>query len=258
MRYEMLGRLHVIGAPGQAPRRLSAPKVESVLMALLVQANQVVSVDQLITEVWDQRPPRRATATIHVYVSQLRKFLSSVEPAAQPLATVSPGYVLHVPPEATDRHEFRSTVFRARTYAAADRHAEAVPLLRDALAASEGTWRPAGEAGPVTAGFLTWLDETRLECKELLVDCLHALGQHRELTGRLPGLVRQHPLHETFYRQLMLAYYRCGRRAEALNVYQALRTRLRAELGLDPCRAAQELHLAILSAEDAPVLQPTG
>ncbi|MFG1645424.1 BTAD domain-containing putative transcriptional regulator [Amycolatopsis sp. NPDC049252] len=258
MRYEMLGRLHVIGAPGQAPQRLTAPKVESVLMALLVQANQVVSVDQLITEVWDQRPPRRAIATIHVYVSQLRKFLSSVDPGAQPLSTVFPGYVLHAPPEATDRHEFRSAVFRARACATAGRHGDAVPLLREALALSEGTWRPAGELGPVTAGFLTWLDETRLECKELLVDCLHALGQHHELTSRLPGLVRQHPLHEPFYQQLMLAYYRCGRRAEALNVYQALRTRLRADLGLDPCRAAQDLHTAILSADDARVLRPTG
>ncbi len=99
-------------------------------------------------------------------------------------------------------------------------------------------------------GFVTWMSDARMECLEMLNDAQLELGRHRELVGRLYSLITEHPLREAFYRQLMLALYRSECQAEALKVFQVARRTLNEELGLEPCRALQDLQRAILTADD--------
>lgn len=253
MRFELLGRrLQVRGPDGSGPHHITAPKVEHTLTALVVNAGHIVSVSQLIEEIWGLEPPRRATAAVHVYVSQLRKFLHGIAPDSKHVTTEQQGYVLSVASEATDLHDFRRLLARCRHLVRIGRYDEAVPLLHEVLQVSDRARRPVGEHGPIIGSVLRWLDDVRLECAEQVIDCKIALGRHREVVGYLPDLIREHPLYETFYRQLMLAYFHSDRRADALRVYHALHARMRAELGLDPCRAVQEVHAAIL-ASDVPL-----
>ncbi len=104
MRYELLGPLRVVDADG-AVSAISARKIEAVLAALLIRSDQIVGLDQLIGEIWGDRPPRRATAGLHVYISQIRKFLHRPDREGSPVVTHPPGYVLRV---GSDELDFRS------------------------------------------------------------------------------------------------------------------------------------------------------
>jgi DNA-binding SARP family transcriptional activator len=229
---------------------ISARKIETLLATLLIQADHLVTADQLIAEIWGDRPPRRATAGLHVYISELRKFLSRGDGIDSRIVTRPPGYVLNVGTDEIDLRIFLDLVSQGRAHLREQRLEESMECFERAL----GLWRgPAlGElaSGPMTEAFLTWLSEARLECIELLVDVQLQLGRHREVGGRLFSLTAEFPLRETFYRQLMLALYRSERTAEALNVYKSARRTLHGELGLEPCRALQDLHHAILVADD--------
>jgi SARP family transcriptional regulator, regulator of embCAB operon len=248
VRYEILGPLRVVGRNGVS--FISARKIEALLATLLIQPDHLVTADQLIAEIWGDRPPRRATAGLHVYISELRKFLSRNDDADSRIVTRPPGYVLNVGSDEIDLRTYLDLVAQGRTHVREQRKEEAVDCFERAL----GLWRGPvlGDlaSGPMTQAFATWLAETRLECIEMLVDVQLQLGRHRELGGRLFSLTAEFPLRETFYRQLMLALYRSERKAEALNVYKSARRTLHGELGLEPCRALQELHRAILVADD--------
>jgi DNA-binding SARP family transcriptional activator len=226
------------------------PRKVAILFALLLaRSDQVVSTDQLISETWGGRPPRRANAAVHVYVSQLRKFLAGAGGDADPIVTRPPGYMLRTGSDVLDVHEFQRAVQQGRTAGRRGQHEEAVRHFETAL----DMWRGPvlGELRDIAAvnAFATWLEELRLECLELLVESLLELGRHREIVGRLYNLTTEHPLREAFYRQLMVALYRSERRADALSVYQKVRQELHAELGLEPCRALREVHRAVLTAD---------
>ncbi|MFB4308124.1 BTAD domain-containing putative transcriptional regulator [Actinomadura sp. GTD37] len=247
VKYELLGPLRV--TEGHRHASISAQKVTVVLAALLIRADQVVGLDQLIGEIWGQHPPRRATAGLHVYISQLRKFLRRHGAAERAIVTRPPGYLLRLGADETDHRRFLALVERGKTHAAERRHDRAIARFEEAA----GLWRgPAlGDlrGGPIIEGFTTWLAETRLECLEMLSEAKLATGRHRELIGPLFSLAAEHPLREPIYRQLMLALYRSDRQADALRVYQTVRRTLDEELGLQPCRALQDLHQAVLAAD---------
>jgi DNA-binding SARP family transcriptional activator len=245
MRYEILGPLRVID--GGDVSFIGAPKIETLLVALLIRTEQVVSFDQLITEIWGRRPPRRASAGLHVYVSRLRKLLSRPERPASAIVTRPRGYVFHAGSDELDLREFRRTMDLGRADVRADRHERAVVHFETALELLRGPVLDEAPHGPIVDGFVTWLSEARLECAELLVESQLALSRHREVVGRLSSLTAEHPLHEAFYRQLMLALYRSQRQADALKVYQAARRALNEQLGLEPCRELRELQQAILT-----------
>lgn len=249
MRYEILGPLRVIDAEGAT--FLSARKMEAVLAALLIRAGQVLSIDEVGREVWGDNTPRRATAGIHVYISQLRKFLHRPGRAGNPIATRPPGYVLHLDEDELDLHQFQEFVRRGRLHERAGRHLEAA----DAFAGALDLWRgPVLEDlrnGPITDGFGNWAGEARLECVERLMEANLAVGRHREMVGTLVTLTAEHPLRETFYRQLMVALCRSERQGDALRVYQSARETLRAELGLEPGHMLRHVQHAILTADGA-------
>ncbi|MBW4717864.1 AfsR/SARP family transcriptional regulator [Saccharothrix obliqua] len=249
MQFNVLGDLEVV----QGGRHgISARQQGIVLAALLSRPGRVVSMEELITEVWGSRPTRRATASIYVHISQLRKFLSKPTGNGPAILTKEPGYLLTEEGTSLDYEEFRRLTERGRELHRLGEHEQAAERLRNAL----GLWRgPAFRDlrdGPVVSALANWLDELRLECAQMLVTSRFRLGRYQESIPLLFDLVIERPLDETFYQQLMFALFHSHRRAEALEVYQVARNALNEELGLDPCGELRDLHRAIIIAERAP------
>lgn len=234
---------------------LGAPRQRALLAVLLLHANEVVSRDLLIEEVWGEGAPASAANMIQVYVSHLRKALS---PGL--LLTQAPGYVLQTTAAQLDATRFSDLVANARQALAAGAAVAARELLEEAL----GLWR-----GPALADFtyesfaqgeVARLEELRLEAIELRGDADLALGRHARLVSELEQLIAVHPFRERFREQLMLALYRSGRQADALEVYRTARRTLVQQLGIEPGLGLQRLEHAILTHDrelDATLADPT-
>ncbi|MEU5846869.1 AfsR/SARP family transcriptional regulator [Saccharopolyspora shandongensis] len=248
MRYGILGPLQVFDENGISV--VIRPRMGVLLAVLLVRADEVVSREELIDEIWDGDPPRRATATLHVHVSQLRKFLSCLGQVRDPIRTQASGYVLRPGAGELDLHLFQHLVHRGRTEARAHQHEKAVTSLEAALGMCRGPALRGMNGAPIIRGFARRVADIRTECVETLVRSSMALGRYQEVTGLLSSLLCEYPLHEGFYQHLMLAMSKSGRRAEALAVYHRARETIREQTGLEPCRALRELQRAILLAED--------
>ncbi|RBM16795.1 hypothetical protein DI005_24665 [Prauserella sp. PE36] len=255
VRFEVLGPLSVLDCANGAGRSLlpSASKKRILLASLLSRVNEVVSTESLIAEIWGDQPPAKARGALHVYMAQLRNGLfENVGGDRQAtIITDGPGYLLRLEGAGFDQHEFESLMGRARSLQDRGQLADAADTVRRAL----DLWR-----GPALAGltdgtmlgvFATCLDEEYVAALELRLEIDLLLGRHRSVIAELIRLVHDYPLRETFYRQLMLAFYRSERQADALNCFVQLRTRLREELGVEPCRPIQQLHQAVLSADPA-------
>jgi DNA-binding SARP family transcriptional activator len=248
VRYEIMGPLRVVDEDGRFS--LKARKVEVLLTVLLIRADQIVPADQLMTEIWGEDLPRRAAAGLHVYISQIRKFLQRPDRKEGPVRTHQPGYMLRLGNDELDFRCFERLVDLGRKQLRDGNYEQAAAAFDGALS----LWRePLLDDvchGPILEGFQTWLKEARMECVEMLIDTRLMLGRHRELVGDLYLLTTENPLREAFHRQLMLALYRSGRQADALTAYQAARKTLNEELGLEPCRDLRELQHAILTSDD--------
>ncbi len=242
--YQVLGPLRVVD-DGRVSS-INARKVATLLAVLLIEENRVVSNEQLIAELWGYAPPRRAMAGLHVYVSQVRRFLVIAGRDGSHLVTRSPGYLLTVEPDDLDALVFQRLLAEGRAAMRDGAYETASTLLTRALALWRGRPLEDQRGGKIVDGCVTWLDELRVECCEKLVECDFVLGRHRERVGFLRALVSEYPLHEVFCRQLMLALHRSGQRAAALQVYQSARATITTELGLEPGRAVRDLHQAIL------------
>ena len=247
MNYEILGQPRVSGGPGvRAPQ---ARKVETILAVLLAKANQAVTTDLLVSEIWADSPPSRPNAAVHVYVSQLRKALrgSAAEPG--PIVTSSRGYSLLVLPGELDADRFVQMYEQGRALHQSRGYGPAGDRLRKAC----GLWRGPVFDGiadtPIVRAYATLLEESRLECLELLMETNLLLGRHRESIGQLFTLTKEHTLRETFYEYLMIALSRCNRRAEALETFAVARRQLTEQLGIEPGRPLRELQMSILNDE---------
>jgi SARP family transcriptional regulator, regulator of embCAB operon len=247
MRYEILGPVRVVDENGSSFIR--ARKIELLLAVLLIRADQVVTTDQLMNEIWGEQLPRRATAGLQVYISQLRKFLCRPDRSGSPIVTRPPGYALRIGSDELDLDALQRLVAEGRASAKAECHQKAADCFERALGLWRGPILDGLRTGPIVEGFVTWLEEMRMECIEMLVGSQLQLGLHRETIARLYALTAEHPLRETFYKQLMLALYRSERQADALSVYQSARKALNEELGLEPCRMLKDLQQAILTAD---------
>jgi DNA-binding SARP family transcriptional activator len=236
--FRILGPLEVSDETG--PLLLGGLKQRAVLAMLLLEPGRIVSVDRLIDALWGEQPPRTATTSLQNFISQLRKTLG-----ADVLETKAPGYRLRIRPGELDLDRFRVTVESARG-AEPQMRAE---KLRHALA----LWRGPPLADLTYETFaephVAYLDELRLGTLEERVDADLALGRHAELTGELEGLVEEYPMRERLRGQYMLALYRAGRQAEALQAYAEGRRILVDQLGIEPSRELQHLHGAILRQE---------
>jgi DNA-binding SARP family transcriptional activator len=244
MEFRILGPVEALVSG--SPVSLGGPKQRAVLAMLLLNANQVVASDTLIDELWGEQAPETVRAVLQGYVSSLRKTLG---PDA--ILTRPPGYMVQVEAEALDLERFERLSREAREAVEHGEHKTASALLREALA----LWRGRALADLVYEPFaqapVIRLEELRLNALEDRIDADLALGDHRELVGELEALVQHHPLRERLRGQLMLALYRCGRQAEALEAYQRTRRALVDELGIDPTPPIQELERAILRQDPA-------
>lgn len=247
MRYEIMGPLRVVDGNGRYS--IGARKVQLMLTILLIRADQVVPVEQLMAELWGEEPPRRAAAGIHVYVSQIRKFLHQPSRNECPVATRPPGYVLRLGSDDLDFRLFQRLMAEARDHSRHQRYEQARADLESALALWRGPMTDHMYRGPILEGFQAWLEEARLNCIDMLTEARLMLGHHHELVSHLHQLTAEYPLREALHCQLMLALYRCGRRADALQAYQSARKVLNTELGLDPCQDMRDLQHSILNSD---------
>jgi class 3 adenylate cyclase len=231
MDIRILGPLEVLD-DGRA-LELGGAKQRAVLAVLALNANRAVTVDQLASALWDEAPPDTARKAIQVYVSQLRKTLGK-----ERVQTKGGSYLLRVGPDELDLDRFE----------ALRRSGD----LDGALAAFRGEPLPdLGDRGEARR-----LEELRLSCLEERLDRDLADGRHAEVVGELEALVHANPLREHLRVQLMLALYRSGRQAEALDAYRAARDTFMDELGLEPSRELRELHQRVLQ-QDAGLDLPT-
>lgn len=254
MRYEVLGPLRFVTEAGAFS--VGARKSEMVLATLLARFGQVVSVGQLVDEIWGESAPRRAAAALHVHVSQLRKLLKRDDNSHSPIVTRSPGYLLGLGSDELDLLDFQRLVRAGKAHQRSGDHQQAADSLRAALDLWRGPALDVAPTGPIISGFLAWLAENRLECIDALVESTLVLGAYSEVIGFLYAMIAEQPLHEMFYQQLMVALYRSGRRADALVVYQNARQVLRVELGLEPCLPLRDLQAAILAESAAEAFVP--
>ncbi|GLZ32174.1 SARP family transcriptional regulator [Lentzea sp. NBRC 105346] len=252
MRIRLLGPFEVLRS-GSATTP-TAPKLRRVLALLAINANKVVRIDQLIDELWDDRPPISATTTLQTYVYQLRKLhdLAGNGTDGLPALGTSPnGYVLRMPEGSLDVDEFVRLAERGRAELDLGDLTLASATLREALDLWRGPALADVTVGPVLGASVVWFEELRKSVMEQRIDADLRLGRHHELIGELTGIVAEQPTHEGFQGKLMLALYRCGRRSEALRVYQKARDALADELGLEPSPDLQRLQQCVLAADTA-------
>jgi DNA-binding SARP family transcriptional activator len=244
MEFRILGPLEVV-EQGR-PLALGGARQRALLALLLTRPNEVVSTDRLIDELWGEQAPKTAANALQYHVSRLRKLLSS----NNVIVTKEPGYMIRVEPDELDLLRFERLVEEGQRSSPE----AAARLLREALA----LWRGPALADVAHESFaqreILRLEELRLVALERRIDADLALGRDAELVAELEALVREHPLRERPRAQLMLALYRSGRQAEALEVYRQTRRLLVDELGLEPSPALHELEQAILHQD--PELTP--
>ncbi len=247
MEFRVLGPL-VVHVGGRLVE-LGGAKHRMLLALFLLRANEPISFDYLIDVLWGQAPPERARNSLHVHVSRLRKAL----PAGR-ITTSHSTYSIAVRPEELDLGRFRALANEARRSRGEGNASGASELLSEALALWRGSPLPELAGNLVFRGEIASLEEERLSAIESQIDADLELGRHSELVPELESLVAAHPLRERLVAQLMLALYRCGRQAEALEAYRSARRDLVEELGLEPGRLLNDLQQGILVHD--PTLEP--
>jgi len=243
MEFRILGPLEVLSDGSSLP--LGGPRQRALLSLLLLRANEPVSSERLLDELWGDDLPTSGPTALQNQVARLRKVIG-----ADRIETRSNGYAIRVAPGELDLGRFSELVAAAE----GEEPARRSELLAEAI----GLWRGAALQGLPEAPFVApesaRLDGRRLAALEDRIDADLELGRHADLVAELSALAARHPLQERLRAQLMLALYRSGRQAEALDVYRETRRMLADELGLDPSPALRDLERAIL--EHDPALDP--
>jgi DNA-binding SARP family transcriptional activator len=243
--FRILGPVEVVEHGRVLP--LGGSRQRALLALLLTRANEVVSADRLIDELWPAEPPQNAANALQYHVSQLRKSLG-----ADAIVTQPPGYVLRVGPNELDLLRFERLVSEAAR-AAPDAASE---LLREALALWRGSPLADVADEPFAQTEISRLEELRVRAQELRLEADLGRGRHADVVGEVEALVREHPLRERPRAVLMRALYGAGRHAEALEAYRDARRTFVEELGIEPSPALQELERAMLRHD--PELVPPG
>jgi DNA-binding SARP family transcriptional activator len=244
MEFRILGPLEV--HDGDRAISVGGGRQKALLALLVLNANETVSTDRLVEELWGELAPATATKVVQNHISQLRRAF-----ADGLLVTEGSGYTLRLEPGSVDLDRFERLLEEGRHALARSDAQRASDRLREALA----LWR-----GPPLADFafesfaqteIARLEERRLVALEERIEADLGLGLNADLVGEVEALITKHPLRERLRGQLMLALYRGGRQSEALTAYQEARQTLVDELGIEPGRPLRELHQAILQQDPA-------
>ncbi|MEU4177025.1 BTAD domain-containing putative transcriptional regulator [Streptomyces sp. NPDC026589] len=245
MDFGVLGPLTVWRAG--VPLELGTPKGRILLAVLMSRPGRPVSDDALVEAVWGEKQPKSAAKNMQTYVHRLRNRLG--DPGR--IAREGGGYVLRADRAEVDAARFEDLADAARTALAAGDRERSRRLFAKALGLRRGpAFAGVGDL-PALAPEATRLDELRLGVVEERIDVDLRLGRHSELLGELTGLTMEHPFRERMWAQLMLALYRCGRRADALQAYLQVREVLAEETGLEPGHRLRDLHRAVLGEDPA-------
>lgn len=253
VKFDVLGPLCVRSEQGALP--LGTPAQRSLLAVLLTSPNVAVSDDRLMDELWGDELPASARHLLHVYVSRLRGALGEL-PDGPRITRRGDGYALRLGQTELDSRRFEAAVaealeLREHEPAAAER------ALADALRLWQGApFADLPEPPPAVREQAAYLEREHLEALEAWGEVRLRLGRHRDLIPELAALVTQYPYNETLHGELMLALYRDGRQAEALETARALRRRLREELGIEPGPAVRDLYRDILLQARHLALEP--
>ena len=251
MNFRILGPLEALNE-GRAVA-LGGSKQRAVLALLLVHANETLSTDRLIDELWGERPPALPAKTLQMHISRLRRVLGggAVDRSNGVLLTRDRGYELQLDPECLDAHRFERLGSEGRSELAAGRPGGAAAALEEALSLWRGPALADLAYEPFAQGEIARLEELHVDAHELLIEAKLALGRHAELVGYLETMIGEHPYRERLRGQLMLALYRSDRQAEALQAYQDARRKLVEELGIEPGERLRETERAILAQDPA-------
>src|SRR5215472_2648442 len=247
MRVQVLGPFHL--EDGGRRIAIGGVRQRAVLADLVLHSNEVVPSEQLLVELWGEDSPPSAANALQAAISRLRRVL----PAGR-LITTARGYMLRLFPAELDVAQFEQLIFEGRDALTGRAAAEAVQLLDQAMTLWRGPPLTDFRYEPFAQAEIARLEELRLACLEERNDANLAVGSAGTLTAELGRMVTDHPLRERLRGQLMLALYRSGRQADALEVYRQFRSTLMKELGLEPSSALRELQAAILRYD--PVLSP--
>ncbi|MFE9932614.1 BTAD domain-containing putative transcriptional regulator [Streptomyces sp. NPDC005533] len=240
----------------------TARKPRQILTLLALYPGRVVPVPTLMEELWGADLPQSALTTLQTYILQLRRQLgTAMGPggsgpggaggAKEVLVTRHGGYLLQIPPDAVDVHEYESLVTRGHADFERGDDESAAAMLRAALTLWQGPALVDVRVGPILEIEVMRLEESRLVTVERRIDVDLRLGRHTELLAELTELIARHPQHEGLHSQAMVALYRSGRQATALDVYRRLRGRLIEDLGVEPSPQLQRLHQAMLTVDPA-------
>jgi predicted ATPase/DNA-binding SARP family transcriptional activator/class 3 adenylate cyclase len=253
--FRVLGPLEVL--QGDRLVRVGGARQRSLLALLLIRANELVSSDQLIDELWRERPPSEAANALQAAVSRLRRALAAgnaTERQTARLVTRSPGYLFAIDPEFVDARQFERLVRDGREALARGDPLRAATLLGAGMALWRGQPLADFVYEPFAQAEIARLEELRLVATEDRMEADLNLGRALDVAPELESLVTRHPFRERLRGQLMLALYKTGRQAEALEAYRQGQRTMAAELGIDPSPALRELEAAILRQD--PSLSP--
>jgi predicted ATPase/DNA-binding SARP family transcriptional activator len=223
---------------------LGAPKQRALLALLLVNRGRVVSAEQLIDGLWGEKAPASALQSLQVYVHGLRRVVGG-----ERIETAGRGYRAVLGEAELDLDRFERALERGRGALDAGRADDAADDFREALAMWRGSALADLPEETRQAAEAERLQELRLTALELRYEAELGSGRHDAVVAELEGVTAEHPYRERFLQQRLLALYRCGRQAEALEVYRDARKVLADELGLEPSPALQELERAILQQD---------
>ena len=236
--FRVLGPLEVLDDGRPLP--IGGPKQRAVLAHLILQPNRIVPAERLIEDVWGEEPPETARNVMQSYVSRLRKLLGDGRIEGR-----GAGYVLSVAPEEIDASRFEALVRQGKASVESDPWRAA-----KAFAEALDMWRGPAFADladePSLRGSIARMEELRLGATEHRIAAELAMGRHSTMVSELEALTSQYPLRERLWAHLMLAMYRSGRQAEALNAFQRARQVLQEELGADPSAELLDLNQRIL------------
>ncbi|WP_434739222.1 BTAD domain-containing putative transcriptional regulator [Streptomyces katrae] len=246
MRFRVLGTVSAVAECGR-PVQLGPAKRRSLLAMLLLRPNAAVGVDRLTRALWDEDPPRHSRTVLQGHVSRLRALLAEHGAAAHgvELLTQGPAYALRLPESLVDAHRFERLHREAREQC---EPADAVRVLREALALWEGPALGGTVGGPLLEAAAHGLDELRLAAVEELAGAHSLLGEHAAAAALLRAEAVLHPLREPLIAALMLALGRAGRQSDALDWYHRTRELLAEQLGVDPGAVLSDAYTALLRA----------
>jgi DNA-binding SARP family transcriptional activator/tetratricopeptide (TPR) repeat protein len=250
LQIRVLGPLEIAWAG--RPVDLGGLKARALVARLLIDRGLIVSVDRLIDSLWGDHDGEGAEIALRSTISRLRKRLREAGVPGDLIATRAPGYVLDVAADTTDVFVFERMIADGRQQLIRRRPGEAARVLEEAQRCWRGAAYTEVRDEPFARAEARRLEEMLLAAIELRLDAAFTLGRHESLIGELETLTTENPMRERLWSQRMLALYRSGRQAEALRVFQELRSTLVDELGIEPGHDVSWMEHAILSQD--PVL----